>query len=399
MIKIFAKLFGAVMSFFYSFYKKRKTENKIAFISRQSETPSLDFRYLINEIKTVYPQYEVVVLCKMIPDSIGGKIKYIGEMFRQMKALATSKVVVLDGYCILASMLNHKPELKIIQLWHALGAFKRFGKSILDKEGGKSSETAEAFKMHNNYSLIAASGDKCVPHFAEAFGQPEEKFIPIGIPRMDYLTDESETERLKNNVLAKYPILDNGKKNILYVPTFRDTQEDTDALRKAEQELVNRVNYSEYNLIVKRHVVDTNKELIYVDSRMNCTESENFTGMDFMSVADFVVTDYSSVIYEALLKNLPVYIYCFDSDKYIDERGFYIDFWRDIPALYSKNAKGICDFISGSARASEEKVEAFKKDYVNKRFSSVTRVYGEIIDELMRGVYDGRYNYGKTENE
>ena len=121
--------------------------------------------------------------------------------------------------------------------------------------------------------------------------------------------------------------------------------------------------------------------------------------MDFMSVADFVVTDYSSVIYEALLKNLPVYIYCFDSDKYIDERGFYIDFWRDIPALYSKNAKGICDFISGSARASAEKVEAFKKDYVNKRFSSVTRVYGEIIDELMRGVYDGRYNYGKTENE
>lgn len=44
----------------------------------------------------------------MIPSSFGGKIKYVGEMFRQMKALATSKVVVLDGYCILASMLKHK---------------------------------------------------------------------------------------------------------------------------------------------------------------------------------------------------------------------------------------------------------------------------------------------------
>lgn len=382
------------MGFFYSFYKRRKTENKIAFISRQSETPSTDFRYLINEIKTNYPQYQVVVLCKMIPSSFGGKIKYVGEMFRQMKALATSKVVVLDGYCILASMLKHKKDLKIIQIWHALGAFKKFGKSVLDKEGGKSSKTASAFKMHNNYSYIAASGDECVPFFAQAFGQSVSKFIPIGIPRMDYLTDPQENERVRGNVLRKYPQLANGRKNILYAPTFRDTQQDKDALANATEELVNKVNYSDFNLIVKHHVVDSNKEQIYTDSRMNKAEGENFTAMDFMCVADYVVTDYSSVIYEALLKDLPIYIYCFDSDKYIDERGFYIDFWTDIPALYSKNAKGICDFIASGMRANSEKEENFKKAYVNKRFSSITAEYGKLIDELARGVYDGRYNYG-----
>ena len=394
MIGVFAKIFGAVMGFFYSFYKRRKTENKIAFISRQSETPSTDFRYLINEIKTNYPQYQVVVLCKMIPSSFGGKIKYVGEMFRQMKALATSKVVVLDGYCILASMLKHKKDLKIIQIWHALGAFKKFGKSVLDKEGGKSSKTASAFKMHNNYSYIAASGDECVPFFAQAFGQPVSKFIPIGIPRMDYLTDPQENERVRGNVLRKYPQLANGRKNILYAPTFRDTQQDKDTLANATEELVNKVNYSDFNLIVKHHVVDSNKEQIYTDSRMNKAEGENFTAMDFMCVADYVVTDYSSVIYEALLKDLPIYIYCFDSDKYIDERGFYIDFWTDIPALYSKNAKGICDFIASGMRANSEKEENFKKAYVNKRFSSITAEYGKLIDELARGVYDGRYNYG-----
>lgn len=394
MIGVFAKIFGAIMGFFYSFYKRRKTEDKIAFISRQSETPSTDFRYLINEIKTNHPQYKVVVLCKMIPSSFGGKIKYVGEMFRQMNALATSKVVVLDGYCILASMLRHKKDLKIIQIWHALGAFKKFGKSVLDKEGGKSSKTADAFKMHRNYSYIATSGDECVPFFAQAFGQPVSKFIPIGIPRMDYLTDPEENERVRGNVLRKYPQLANGRKNILYAPTFRDTQQDKDALENATQELVNKVNYSDFNLIVKHHVVDSNKEQIYTDSRMNMAEGENFTAMDFMCVADYVVTDYSSVIYEALLKDLPIYIYCFDSDKYIDERGFYIDFWTDIPALYSKNAKGICDFIASGMRANAEKEESFKKAYVNKRFASITSEYGKLIDELARGVYDGRYNYG-----
>ena len=394
MIGVFAKIFGAVMGFFYSFYKRRKTEDKIAFISRQSETPSTDFRYLINEIKTNYPQYKVTVLCKMIPSSFGGKIKYLGEMFRQMKAFATSKVVVLDGYCVLASMLRHKKDLKIIQIWHALGAFKKFGRSVLDKEGGKSSKTAKAFKMHKNYSLIAASGDACVPFFSEAFGQPESRFIPIGIPRMDYLTDKEENARVRGNILLKYPQLDNGRKNILYAPTFRDTDEDRAALAAATKELVNKANYSDFNLIVKHHVVDSNKEQIYTDSRMNMAEGENFTAMDFMCVADYVVTDYSSVIYEALLKDLPIYIYCFDSDKYIDERGFYIDFWTDLPALYSKNAKGICDFIASGMRANSEKEEKFKKAYVNKRFDSITAEYGKLIDELARGVYDGRYNYG-----
>ena len=382
------------MGFFYSFYKRRKTEDKIAFISRQSETPSTDFRYLINEIKTNYPQYKVTVLCKMIPSSFGGKIKYLGEMFRQMKAFATSKVVVLDGYCVLASMLRHKKDLKIIQIWHALGAFKKFGRSVLDKEGGKSSKTAKAFKMHKNYSLIAASGDACVPFFSEAFGQPESRFIPIGIPRMDYLTDKEENARVRGNILLKYPQLDNGRKNILYAPTFRDTDEDRAALAAATKELINKANYSDFNLIVKHHVVDSNKEQIYTDSRMNMAEGENFTAMDFMCVADYVVTDYSSVIYEALLKDLPIYIYCFDSDKYIDERGFYIDFWTDLPALYSKNAKGICDFIASGMRANSEKEEKFKKAYVNKRFDSITAEYGKLIDELARGVYDGRYNYG-----
>ena len=150
MVKIFGAIFRFVTNFVYSFFKLKKTKNQVAFISRQSETPSIDFKYLINELKTQYPQYDIVVLCKMIPSGLGGKIKYIGEMFRQMNALAQSKVVVLDGYCILASVLKHKKDLKIIQIWHALGAFKRFGRSILDKEGGKSSALADAMRMHKN---------------------------------------------------------------------------------------------------------------------------------------------------------------------------------------------------------------------------------------------------------
>lgn len=399
MVGFFSKLFGFAMGIIYSFFKLMKTENKISFISRQSETPSLDFRYIIDEVRTEYPQYKIEVLCKMIPGGIIKKIPYCFEMLRQMKALATSKVVVIDGYCILVCMLNHKKDLKVVQLWHALGSFKRFGKSILDMDGGNSSTVANAFKMHNNYDLIATSGDACVRHFSEAFGQPKEKFIPIGIPRMDYLTDENESDKLKKSIFSAYPKLDNGKKNILYVPTFRDTEEDTQQLRNAEKALINQIDYDKFNMIIKRHVVDGKKEIIYIDSPENAVSGEKFTGMDFMAAADYVITDYSSVIYEAFLKNLPVYIYCFDSDKYIDDRGFYIDFRNDIPAVYSKDACGIADAIMNDKTVDQIRVEQFKKDYVNKKYPSVTKEYARLIDELARGVYDGRYNYKDNGNE
>ncbi|MCH5317017.1 MAG: CDP-glycerol glycerophosphotransferase family protein [Eubacterium sp.] len=399
MIGLFGKLFGFAMGILYSFFKLKKTENKVAFISRQSEEPSLDFLFLINEIKANYPQYKVEVLCKMIPAGIIGKIKYIGEFFRQMNALATSKVAVLDGYCILACMLTHKKELKIIQIWHALGAYKRFGKSILDMEGGSSSAMAKAFKMHSNYDLIAASGFDCVKYFSEAFGQPKEKFIPIGIPRMDHLTDEAENDKMKNAVYEAYPKLNNGKKTILYVPTFRDREEDVRELHTATRELIGSIDFNVFNLIIKHHVLDSGNEEIYVDSKENPIVGASFEGMDLMPVSDYVITDYSSIIYEALLKELPIYLFCFDGEKYIDERGFYIDFWNDIPAVYSKTAQGIYDAVAENMTVSHEKTEAFKKAYVNKKYPSITKIYGEIIDELIRGVYDNRYNFRENKDE
>jgi len=115
--------------------------------------------------------------------------------------------------------------------------------------------------------------------------------------------------------------------------------------------------------------------------------------MDFMCVSDFVVTDYSSVIYEAVLKNLPIYIFCFDGERYLAERGFYIDFWHDIPAIYGKTSEEILASINDNKTVDNEKIKRFKADYVNKKFDSITHIYGEIIDSLMRGEYDNKYNY------
>lgn len=66
---------------------------------------------------------------------------------------------------------------------------------------------------------------------------------------------------------------------------------------------------------------------------------------------------------------------------------------NDIPAIFGETAFDICKSIENGDTADAEKINTFKNDYVNKRFDSITSVYGEIIDSLIKGTYDGKYNY------
>ena len=117
----------------YFFIKLCPTRNKVTFISRQKNTPSIDFILLKTELHKTDPSIKVVILCKRLEKGFKKKILYVFHMFKQMYHIATSKVVVLDSYCITISILKHKKKLKVVQMWHALGSFKKFGKSIIGK--------------------------------------------------------------------------------------------------------------------------------------------------------------------------------------------------------------------------------------------------------------------------
>ena len=52
---------------------------------------------------------------------------------------------------------------------------------------------------------------------------------------------------------------------------------------------------------------------------------------ELMFVADLLVTDYSSAIFEFALLGRPMAFLAPDADAYERERGFYLDFRRDMP--------------------------------------------------------------------
>lgn len=352
--KIF--IFGA--NLIYCFFKLLPTTKKITMISRQSNKKTVDFMLLEQKIIEKSQKYKVVILCKELKGGakadLKSKVGYAFHCVRQMYHIATSKIVVLDSYCILISVLKHKKSLKVIQMWHSMGTMKKFGYQILDKEEGSSSKIANSMKMHKNYTYVFASGKAYASLLEEGFQCGMDKIQIFSLPRVDLLTSKSYKEETRSKIEARYPEI-KAKKNIVYCPTFRRNEKD---FSRKVREIIEKVDKEKYNLILKLHPL-SKVEI----TENNIINDKEFSTMDMLMVADYVISDYSCIIYEAAILGIPLYFYAFDLQKYLDTRGLTIDYEKELPGVVSKTIEPIINAIE-KGEYNKEELQAFREKYI-----------------------------------
>lgn len=207
-----------LLKIIYAPIKLFKTKNRIVYLSRQSNDKSLDMKLLEEAINKECPNTEQVFRLKMIPESLPGKIAYCFSIIGDMYYLATSKVAIIDTYSITVSCLKHKKSLKVIQMWHALGALKKFGLQSVGTKEGRDEKISRAMCMHKNYDYVLAPSKKTAKFYMEAFGCDNSKIKICSLPRVDdILTDNGCASRF----FTENPALSD-KKIVLYLPTFRE---------------------------------------------------------------------------------------------------------------------------------------------------------------------------------
>ncbi len=358
----------------YSVIKLFPVRDTIVFISRQSNEPGFDFVCLNEQLKKDFPEYRIVFLCKKLGKKPIDYFKYSFHMLKQMYYLSTSRVAVLDSYCIAASVLKHKKSLKIIQIWHALGLMKKFAYSAIGNREGGGADVAQIMRLHRNYYKIICSSSELKSEFAKAYDTDEKNIIGLGLPRLDFLTDEQRMLQKKHQIFGLYPELDNGKQTIVYVPTFRKYTVN------GYKKFVSAVDKKKFNLVVKFH---GGKEYVYVGGDRLARKS-GLMGMEFLSVADYVVSDYSAIIFEAIAANKPLYLYCFDIDEYKKARGLFIDY-QSIPAIISKSAKTIyLDILHHKIKT--DGIKDFKKIYLPNTNINITKALTYLIGNTAKGI-------------
>lgn len=348
-----------------------KKKRKVTLISRESDNISLDFRMLEEEL--LRRGIEVEVLSKLFTKNISiQSLSYVGHIAKQIKAINESTVVILDTYCIPASMLPHTKDTTIIQMWHALSAVKKFGWQTVGKEDGSSKTLAKIMKMHDNYDQVLCCSDVTASYFCEAFRVSPRQIVKLGLPRIDYILKEDKeiVEKIRN----QYMRIGNSE-TILYAPTFhKGSVPDVRGLAEC-------IDFEKYNLLVKLHPLDRGRvEHVGIPGVIYEPYYDTY---DLLKAADYVISDYSSFVVEASLTNKPLYLYTYDVEDYSRTTGLNMDFKKESIGKYAfSNAEELMKNLTEEPY-DYEALEVFRKKYIDIDVNDCTKKLADYIESLL----------------
>lgn len=253
-------------------------------------------------------------------------------------------------------------------MWHSLGSMKKFGYAMIDKEEGTPAQIAYLMKMHKNYNYALISSYSFIKDYVEGFNISENKILEIPLPRVDLLTDHEYRNKTRNNLICKYPFLKE-KKNILYCPTFRKNEE---RMSSALSKLSEHVDFNKYNLIVSLHPLSNR---VTLPNNVILLKENTF---DLLFIADYLISDYSSVIYEAGLLNIPFCHYAYDWNTYKNMRELNIDLEKESPGLFTMDPSKIMEYIEKDNFDNENYQTFINKNVTLDGISSCKKIYNLI---------------------
>lgn len=313
-VKIAAFLFNAL----YIICRLGGRREEALFITRQASTPSDDFIAIGKAYEDA--GYQVVYLSQRLTKRAA--LAYAVLVVREIYHLAKCQVCFVDRYDPVISLLHFKTkqvevepgedyvrfdevpvEPVIVQLWHAFGAFKKFGYQTVDTAEGHPLSEMELFKIHRNYTWVICSGEGARRPFAEAFGYPVSRVLPLGRPEYKTLCDDQSAHEAKGIKLDSAD-----KARVLFAPTVRKYDKSVHPFADLYRRHDCYLNPNQFEEIWSFHPLDIGEE-VPQGVPLN------------LEAADCVVTDYSSIVYEAYLLKKPVFFYVPDIDHYCETPG------------------------------------------------------------------------------
>ena len=273
---------------------------------------------------------------------------------RARRLMLTSRVVVTDDYLKYCRDTTLRPWQKLVQLWHAPGAFKCFA---LDAPSRLTPE--EERRTHAQYTDVCVSSEAVRPFYAAAFGVSPDVIRPLGVPRTDALLDPVRRANAKDGLLSRHEDL-RGKTVYLYAPTFRETDGVVQTFDPKLDFAALDASLSDGEVfVVTRHPVMQTPFFAPEDHRHLLDLTWEPTG-DLLCCADVLLTDYSSVLFDASLLDIPTVFYCPDKATY--ERSFYLDLDRDLPGPLTEQADAVLPLLRQAHTAPPtDRIRAFCK--------------------------------------
>lgn len=366
---------------------------KVVFATYRSDRLVDNFRAVYDELERRDLGYEYVFLLKRFPQSLVGQIQYVFHMMRATYELATARYFIIDDYYYPVYVSSLRKGTEVIQLWHACGAFKKFGYSVLDKSYSPDDDYLKMVQIHRNYSKVYVSGEACIAPYADAFGMTQERIYPLGVPRTDQLLNTVRQARVREKLYDRYPEW-RKKRIILLAPTFRGNGQTTAHYdQELDFEKFRRELGPDTVLLLRMHPFVLNPPIVpdaYSDQIINMTDYPDIN--DLMQIADILITDYSSVIFEFALLQKPMIFLVNDLQSYKAERDFYFPYESFVPGPIVSTFEDVIAWIK-RGQFDTQKIETFANQFFTYQDGEATK---RIVDHLLYDTIPEAPVYTKT---
>jgi CDP-glycerol glycerophosphotransferase (TagB/SpsB family)/glycosyltransferase involved in cell wall biosynthesis len=229
------------------------------------------------------------------------------------------------------------PNKIVVDLWHGFPLKNMFFEDPYYHDKSSITPYWSQFNYLLSYSdLYSEVVNKCVKV------NPNNFFI-TGAPRNDLLFTQNQNSRGELfDLMGKE---DNGQKIIVYMPTFRhsDQKKDFDCLNNIFgfeefdfDEFTMFLEENHFELIIKSHpifardfegVYENDSCITFIDSNDLMNNYIDF--YEVLGASDLLITDYSSVYFDYLLLDKPIIFMPTDLEEYQVERGFVLGAYEE----------------------------------------------------------------------
>lgn len=397
--------------------------DEVLFFSRQSNDPPGDFLVLGRQFEE--RGFAPVFMTKKL--SLRSMFSYAAFAVREIYHLARCRVCVVDRYDPVISLVNLRcngasvdsapavsaggapaapaaqtglsglplydrfpEEPVVVQLWHAFGAFKKFGFQSLGTQESHPVDTARIFRIHRNYSWVLCSGEGARVPFAEAFNVPVDRVVALPRPEYFELTDRAKAPRTRVSKAWSLASCGQGAVSTCGAAEVAggagiDAPREAAAAAGAAAVTVSRARRPRVLVaptLRKSHETEHPLRDLYASGAWHVLENAACVAWSFHPLeeagvasgdvnellpdADYVVTDYSSIVYEAYLLGKRVAFYVPDLQQYARTPGLNANPGVLCPDLCFSSVEDLARFLAQV----ESGALAYPRDQYERFFAS-----------------------------
>jgi CDP-glycerol glycerophosphotransferase len=275
------------------------------------------------------------------------------------EALGRSRYIVTNTH--LPHWVRRREGQVIVQTWHGT-PLKRIGHDIDSVQFADRKYLSKVAEETPNWSFLVSPNRFSTPIMKRAFRYDGE-ILESGYPRNDVLLSD-KTEELAQKVRERIG-LPEGKKVVLYAPTWRDDQ----FYRAGNYKFDLRIDLRKAaERLGDDHVLLVRKHSNIVDAVPGAGDGFVFDVSSYPDIAelflitDVLVTDYSSLMFDFANTGRPMLFFTYDLEYYRDQlRGFYFDFEKRAPGPLLQTSDELVDALADIEQTHASYAEAYRE--------------------------------------